>query len=52
MTEFSNMLRCLGYSASFRGEVIDAAMKGFRPQCEATDSGTGLEVMRVRRGGT
>ena len=39
MTEFSNILRCSGYSASFRGKVI--AMKGFRPRCKAADSGTG-----------
>ena len=37
--ESSNILRCSGYSASFRGKVI--AMKGFRPRCKAADSGTG-----------
>ena len=48
MTEFSNMLRCSGYSASFRGEVIEAAIKGFRRQCQAADSGTGPPLFRPR----
>ena len=48
MTVFSNTLRCSGYSAAFRGEVIEAAIKGFRRQCEAADSGTGPSLFRPR----
>ena len=46
LSEFSNLLRCSGYPASFRGEVIEAAIKGFRRQCEAADSGTGPPLFR------
>ena len=46
MSRFSNMLRASGYMAQFRGEVIEAAMKGFHRQCDAADSGTGPPLFR------
>ena len=48
MSEYSNALRCLGYFANFRAEVIPAALKGFRRQCEAADSGTDPPLFRPR----
>ena len=48
MSEYSNALRCSGYSSTFRAEVIAAALKGFRRQCQAADSGTGPPLFRPR----
>ena len=36
------------FSANFRAKVIIAALKGFRRQCEAADSGTGPPLFRPR----
>ena len=39
ISEFSNDMRHMGYSEGFRGKLIQAALTGYRRQCELADTG-------------
>ena len=47
LSEYSNELRLSGYEHSFRAEVIEAAIKGFRRQAATSDAG-GTPLFRPR----
>ena len=39
LSEFSNDLRIMGYDERFRAKVIQAALTGYKRQCELADTG-------------
>ena len=47
LSEFSHKLKLSGYSAKFRQEVIQSAVRGYRQQCERADKG-GTPLHRPR----